>query len=65
MLLPDTVAGAVITALRYLGRDAVSSDALQRVASRVDASNKARLRAVRRKLSGWLGDAVEQIAASA
>jgi len=63
MLLPDTTAGVVIVALRYLGRDGASPDVLARLASKLDDGEKARLRGVRRKLPGWIGSAVDQLAA--
>lgn len=64
MLLPDTTAGLVIVALRHLGRDGASPDVLARLASRLDDADKGRLRRVRRKLPGWLGSAVDQLAAA-
>ncbi len=64
MLLPDTTAGLAIVALRYLGRDGVSSDVLGRLASKLDDVDKKRLRRVRRQLAGWLGTTVDQLAAA-
>lgn len=64
MLLPDDLAGLVITALRYLGRDAVDDDLLKRLSSTLDSANKKKLVSVKRQLPGWLGVAVDQIAAA-
>ncbi|MEQ1569884.1 MAG: DUF6088 family protein [Myxococcota bacterium] len=64
MLLPDTVAGLVITALRYLGRDAVDEDTLKRLSGTLDAPNKRKLRSVKPQLAAWLGAAVDRIAAA-
>lgn len=64
MLLPDTVAGLAIVALRYLGRDGVSPDMLDRLASKLDDADRQRLRRVRRQLPGWLGSTVDQLAAA-
>ncbi len=63
MLLPGTLAGLVITALRFLGRDVVDADTLKRLAVTLDAKNKKKLKAVKRQLPGWLGLAIDQIAA--
>jgi len=63
MLLPDTKAGLAIVALRFLGRKGVSPVVLERLSSTLDDADKARLLGVRRKLPGWLGAAVDQIAA--
>lgn len=62
MLLPDTTAGLAIVALRYLGREGVSSDVIARLASKLDDVDKQRLQRVRRQLPGWLQAAVDQLA---
>lgn len=64
MLLPDTKAGLVVVALRHLGRDGVSKEVLDKISANLDDSDKARLLTVRRKLPGWLGVAVDQLAAA-
>lgn len=64
MLLPDTTAGLVIVALRHLGRNGVSSDVLDRLSAKLDDADKDQLRRVRRRLPGWLGSAVDQLAAA-
>jgi hypothetical protein len=64
MLLPDTLAGVIITALHYLGRDAVREDTLTRLAGILDAADKKKLRSVKPQLPAWLGWAVDQIAAA-
>ena len=64
MLLPGTRAGLAITALRYLGRAAVSTDTLRRLSDALDGIDKRRLRAVKKQLPAWLGVAVDQIAAA-
>ena len=64
MLLPDGLAGLVITALRYLGRDAVDADMLKRLSTNLDSANKKKLVSVKRQLPGWLSVAVDQIAAA-
>ncbi len=63
MLLPGTQAGLVITALRYLGCDGVSPDALGHLSSRLSETDKNKLRKVKKQLPGWLGAAVDRIAA--
>lgn len=64
MLLPDTLAGIVLTALRYLGRDGVSSGVLSHLSSTLGEVDKASLVEVRRALPAWLGSAVAQIASA-
>lgn len=65
MLLPDTTAGLAIVALRHLGRDAASDPALlDQLARRLDDTDKASLRRVRRQLPGWLGSVVDELAAA-
>jgi hypothetical protein len=63
MLLPDSTAGLVIVALRHLGRGAVSRDALRRIADVINDDDRAQLRRVRRQVPGWLGTALDQLAA--
>lgn len=66
MLLPDSMAGLVIVALRYLGRDAVSApELLDRLARRLDDTDKTRLRNVRKQLPGWLGLVVDRLSGMA
>lgn len=62
MLLPDSMAGLAIVALRYLGRGGATSDVVDRLSSSLDDAEKARLVGVRRKLPGWLSTVVDQIA---
>lgn len=64
MLLSDTLAGLVITALRYLGRDAVDAGTLKRLSGTLDSKNKRKLRSVKPQLPAWLAAAVDQIAAA-
>jgi hypothetical protein len=54
----------VITALRYLGRNAVDADTLKRLSGILDASNKKKLRSAKQQIPAWLGVAVDQIAAA-
>ena len=63
MLLPDSKAGLAIVALRYLGRDGATSEVVDQLASSLDDEDKARLCSVRRKISGWLGETLDQVAA--
>ena len=63
MLLPDTKAGLAIVALKYLGRDGASPEVLDQLAVTLNDADKARLLKVRRKIPGWLGAVVEQVAA--
>ncbi len=64
MLLADSKAGLAIVALRYLGRAAATPDVLDQLSSTLGDDDKARLLGVRRKIGGWLGTAVEQVARS-
>ena len=63
MLLPGTLAGLAITALRYLGRDAVFPDTLRLLSTKLDAANKKALKAIKKQLPAWLGATVDQIVA--
>lgn len=65
MLLPDTTAGLVIVALRHLGRDAaLDGGIIDRLAHRLDDTDKLRLRNVRKQVPGWLGSVVDKLAAA-
>lgn len=64
MLLPDTTAGLVLVALRYLGRRGVSPEVLNRLSNALGEADKNRLQEVRRALPIWLGSAVDQIASA-
>lgn len=65
MLLPDTTAGLAIVALRHLGRDAaLDSGIIDRLAHRLDDTDKSRLRSVRKQVPGWLGSVVAKLAAA-
>jgi hypothetical protein len=63
MLLPDSTAGLVIVALRYLGSDAVSDDTLRHIDGVIGDDDRVQLRRVRRQVPGWLGSALDQLAA--
>jgi hypothetical protein len=63
MLLPDSTAGLVIVALRYLGRHAVSDDTLRHIDVVLGDDDRMQLRRVRKQVPGWLGTALDQLAA--
>lgn len=65
MLLPDTMAGLAIVALRHLGRDVAShSGTIDHLAHRLGDADKSRLRMVRKQVPGWLGSVVDKLAAA-
>lgn len=62
LLLPDTRAGAVLSALGHLGRQGLSDEVLARLRVLLDDQDKRQLFAARRKVPAWMGAAIERVA---
>lgn len=65
MLGAGTLAGTVLQALRYLGRDGVDQRAIRTITSRLTAADKHALKRVIPGVSDWLRPVVDQIAHAA
>ncbi len=61
LLFPGTPAGMVIAALQYLGPEGASPGMLQHLSTRLDDTDKNRLKRIRRRVPGWLASAIDQI----